>query len=82
MEISEKDLQDLHYAKSLLENVSLAAKISNAIGKPIEKGFELLPAKWSDVVSRATKTALERALDIALVMKVNESNSPTPNSPA
>jgi len=68
MEISEKDLQDLRYAKSLLENVSLAAKICNAIGKPIEKGFELLPANWSDVVSRATMTALERALDIALAM--------------
>jgi hypothetical protein len=68
MEISDKDLQDLRYAKSLLENVSLAAKISNAIGKPIEKGFELLPANWSDLVSRATRTALERALDIVLTM--------------
>ena len=68
MEISDKDLQDLRYAKSLLENVSLAAKIANAIGKPIEKGFELLPVKWSDVVSRATKAALERALHIAVAM--------------
>ncbi len=66
MEISENDLQDLRYAKSLLENASLAAKISSAIGKPIEKGFELLPANWSDVVSRMTRTALERALDIAV----------------
>lgn len=68
MEISDKDLQDLRYAKSLLENVSLAAKICNAIGKPIEKGFELLPMNWSDVVSRATMNALERALDIAVAM--------------
>lgn len=66
MEISDKDLHDLRYAKSLLENVSLAAKISNAIGKPIEKGFELLPANWSDVVSRATKNALDRALNIVV----------------
>lgn len=68
MDISDKDLQDLRYAKSLLENVSLAAKISNAIGKSIEKGFELLPAKWTDVVSRATRTALEGALEIAVAM--------------
>jgi hypothetical protein len=68
MEISEKDLQDFRYAKSLLENASLAAKISSAIGKPIEKGFELLPANWSDVIRRATKAALERALDIVLTM--------------
>jgi hypothetical protein len=68
MEISDKELQALRYAKYLLENVSLAAKISNAIGKPIEKGFGLLPANWSDVVSRATKTALECALEIAVAM--------------
>lgn len=66
MELSDKELQDLRYAKGLLENVSLAAKISNAIGKPIERGFELLPANWSDVVSRATKNALERALSIVV----------------
>jgi hypothetical protein len=66
MEISEKDLQDLRYAKSLLENQSLAAKISNAIGKPIEKGFELLPRNWSNVVTRATRTALEGALNVAI----------------
>ena len=68
MEISDKDLQDLRHAKSLLENVSLAAKISNAIGKPIEKGFALLPVNWSDIVNRATMTALERALDVAVAV--------------
>jgi len=68
MGISDKDLQDLRHAKSLLENVSLAAKISNAIGKPIEKGFALLPVNWSDIVNRATMSALERALDIALAV--------------
>jgi hypothetical protein len=48
--------------------MSLAAKIFNAIGKPIEKGFELLPANWSDVVNWAPRTALKRALDIAVAM--------------
>jgi len=68
MEILDKDLQDLRYAKNLLENMSLAAKICSAIGKPIERGFELLPANWSDIVSQAAMTALERALGIALAM--------------
>jgi hypothetical protein len=48
--------------------MSLAAKIFNAIGKPIEKGFELLPANRSDVVSRVPRTALESDLDIAVAM--------------
>ena len=67
MEISDKDLQDLRYAKSLLENTSLAAKIFNTIGKPIEKGFEFLPENWFDVVSRTTRIALERALNIVVI---------------
>jgi hypothetical protein len=68
MEISDKDLRALRYAKYLLENVSLAVKISSAIGKPIERGFGLLPANWFDLVGRATRTALECALEIALAM--------------
>jgi hypothetical protein len=51
MSLSAKDIEDLRYAKSLLENPSLAAKITNIIGMPIEKGFDLLPAKWSQVVT-------------------------------
>lgn len=67
MSISKQDLDDLRYAKSLLENPGLAAKISNLLGAPIEKGFELLPAKWSDVVQNVTKESLQKALDFALV---------------
>jgi hypothetical protein len=67
MNLSEKDVVDLRYAKSLLENPGLAAKITGIIGMPIEKGFALLPAAWSDVVNQATKTALEKALHFALL---------------
>ena len=67
MNMSKHDLDDLRYAKSLLENPGLAAKISNLLGAPIEKGFELLPAKWSDVVQNVTKESLQKALDFALV---------------
>ena len=66
MPFSPKDLEDLRYAKSLLENPSLGAKISNIIGFPIEKGFELLPAKWSELISNATRESLEKALDVSV----------------
>ncbi len=66
MQITSEDLNDLRLAKQVLENPSLAAKITNVIGSPIEKGFELLPEKWSGVISDATKKALETALDLAL----------------
>jgi hypothetical protein len=65
--LSHEDGEALRQAKSLLEHPSLGAKITSIIGIPIEKGFALLPAKWSEVVSYATNTALKQALNIALL---------------
>ncbi len=67
MNITKHDLDDLRYAKSLLENPGLAAKISNLLGTPIEKGFERLPAKWSDVVQNVTTESLQKAFNFALI---------------
>lgn len=65
--MSTEDLTDLQRAKQVLENPSLAAKITNVIGSPIEKGMDLLPDKWSEAVNDATKKALDTALDVALL---------------
>ncbi|MBW2193090.1 MAG: EcsC family protein [Deltaproteobacteria bacterium] len=67
MNISSQDLKDLGYARALLENPGLAAKITALIGTPIEKGFKLLPEKWSDAVNSGTRTALEKALKFAVL---------------
>ncbi len=67
MGLSQDDGEALRQAKRLLEHPSLAAKITRIIGIPIEKGFALLPAKWSEVVTYATTTALEQALNVALL---------------
>src|SRR5215471_1900601 len=67
MTLSDEDREALRLAKNLLENPGLAAKIANVIGTPIEKGFELLPEKWAEIVSGATKKSLEIALRVALV---------------
>jgi hypothetical protein len=66
MSLSKEDLDDLRYAKSLLENPSLAARISNLLGTPIEKGFKHLPAKWKGVVQSATEKSLRKALSFAV----------------
>jgi EcsC protein family len=67
MGMSQEDGEALRHAKSLLEHPSLAVKITSIIGIPIEKGFALLPTKWSELVNYATRTALERALNVALL---------------
>ena len=66
MSLAKEDLDDLKYAKSLLENPSLAARISNLLGTPIEKGFEHLPAKWKDIVRSVTEKSLKKALSFAV----------------
>ena len=66
MSISKDDFDDLRYAKTLLESASLAAKISNLLGTPIEKGLEHLPAKWKGIVQKATEKSLEKALNFAI----------------
>jgi hypothetical protein len=67
MQMTPEHIEQLWRAKQLLENPGLTAKITNVIGKPIEKAIELLPDKWSEVVNDATKKSLETALDAALM---------------
>lgn len=66
MKINQADLEDLKYAKSLLENPGIAAKLTNLLATPIEKGIELLPKKWNTIVELASKKSLETALDFAV----------------
>ncbi|NMG75602.1 EcsC family protein [Aromatoleum diolicum] len=66
MNLSAMDAAELRDARDLLENPGLAAKISNLIGSPIERGFAMLPQSWSMAVNEATRQAIEKALDVAL----------------
>lgn len=67
MEMKTQDEEDLKYAKNLLENPGLAAKITNALGTPIEKGFDLLPKGWHDLVEKSTGKALQAAVSSAIM---------------
>jgi hypothetical protein len=55
VKISYEDQEALRYAKALLENPSLAAKIAGLIGMPIEKALTLLPDKWAEGRQRGDK---------------------------
>lgn len=64
--LSPADLDELRLAKALLESPSVAVRIANLVGTPIEKGFALLPARASGAVHSAVRRALEVALGAAL----------------
>jgi hypothetical protein len=65
--LAHRDLQDLIQARRLLENPGLTARLASAIGAPLEKGFALLPHDWAAAVQVASRTALFRALDLAVI---------------
>ncbi len=67
MPLSDEHLAELSEAKRLLENPGLAVKITNLVGRPVEKGFELLPDSWSQRIGVATKDALLFAMKGALL---------------
>lgn len=64
--MEKEDLEKLKYAKALLEHSSFFAKIGNVIGIPVERALAFLPGKWQDVVTDATRKALETALRVAV----------------
>lgn len=66
MTLSDVDRDALRDAKTLLESPGLAARITGMIGMPVEKAIELLPEKWSDAVTKATRRSLETALTLAV----------------
>ena len=66
MELHPDDLAQLKLAKELLENPSFAAKITDLLGKPIEKGIELLPDNWNEKVGVVTQAALSTAANTAI----------------
>jgi hypothetical protein len=66
MNLSESHLAELKSAKQLLENPGVAAKITSALGTPIEKGLALLPEKWTEAVHKASEAALMKALAVAV----------------
>jgi hypothetical protein len=72
MPIDKDDNDALHNAFHLLEHPSLAARLTNMIGKPIELLGSKLPAGASEAIATATTKSLEAALKLALLTIRNE----------
>ncbi len=65
MIIEPVDLAALAEARALLENPSLAARMSNALGSPLEKGMARLPQSWKRRLDVISHEALYRAVGTA-----------------
>ena len=60
------DLEQLRRAFETLEHPSLAARISNVVGTPIEIAAHLLPKPWYRRIHDAADRAVGKALDTAI----------------
>ncbi len=58
MSLSEIEKEELQKAKNLLENPGLAVRITNLIGRPVEKCFDSLPEHWHESIAEVTQTTL------------------------
>jgi EcsC protein family len=65
--INNDDMDTLRNAVRLLEHPSLAARLTNMVGKPIELLGRTLPAAASQAIAAATTKSLEAALKVALL---------------
>lgn len=77
MKMTIEDLAELKNAKEKLYKISLAARISNYIGKPIEATLENLPDSFSDKIMKVTTTALSKAADIAIFTMKEKREKPS-----
>jgi hypothetical protein len=64
--LTKADQQQLLLAKKLLENPGLAARFSNSLGAPIEKGIELLPQSLNKQIAELSRSALIKASEAAI----------------
>lgn len=64
--LTHAEWRDLALAKELLENPGLAARLAGVLGSPIERGFKMLPANWTGTLNKTVRSALFRALDVAV----------------
>ena len=66
MDMTPEDRSRLNFAKELLENPGLAARLTSFVGMPFEKAFDYLPAKWNDSIRKIAEKSLRHALGVAL----------------
>ncbi len=64
--LSREEMAELRIARDLLENPGLTARLANLLGSPIEKSFQMLPPDWNERLSKAVRSALFKALQVAV----------------
>jgi hypothetical protein len=65
-QMTAEDLAALREAAEHLEHPSLAARLSNVVGTPIEMALQMLPRRWYRRIHRTAESVIEKALAVAV----------------
>lgn len=66
-QITAQEMADLASAKALLECKSLATRLTEVAGQPLEEGLRRLPQGWQEKVRDVTRSALLKGMDLAVI---------------
>jgi len=66
MALDPAELEQLAQAKALLETPSIAVRVTDLIGRPLEQGMKMLPERTLATVHGVVRSALERGLEFAV----------------
>jgi hypothetical protein len=69
--MNHQDIEAMRTAVALLENASLASRLTSIVGKPIELIGQALPEGASKIIATATTQSLNAALKVALSTMAN-----------
>ncbi|MGB5541256.1 MAG: EcsC family protein [Gammaproteobacteria bacterium] len=64
--VSPEDREIIRCACAHLEHPSLAARLTNVVGTPMEIALKLLPGDWYQRLHRGLERAIEKSLDVAV----------------
>lgn len=65
--ISPEDMQELRWCYRHLEHPSLAVRLSNLVGTPIEEGMKLLPDNWYQRLDAVLTFSINKVLQASIV---------------
>ena len=80
VQLTDTELANLKSAKNLLENPGFAAKATNLLGSPIEKGIKALPDNFQKSIANVTESALRKALEVAVLTMNNKPGQRSSNN--
>lgn len=64
--LTEQQRRQIAEAHEVLEHPGLAARVTDLLGMPVERGLRMLPPAASEAINSATMKALTRAIDLAV----------------